>query len=82
MLLVGPAGSGKTSCYRVLSKALSSLSGQCKHQSLDGTEAAHVGDFSEVQSISSESLHSQVHKCVSACSWLTSVVCMQCSSLQ
>jgi len=79
VLLVGPAGSGKTSCYCVLGKALSSLSGRCKHQSLDGTEPAHVGDLSEEQSISSESLHSQVHKCVLLVVSLTSVVRMLCS---
>ena len=62
MLLVGPAGTGKTSCYRVLGKALSSLNGHCNHQSVDETEPVDVGDLSDVCSISSQSLQSQVYK--------------------
>lgn len=60
MLLVGPSASGKTSCYRVLGKVLSSLNSRCKRQCFDVTEAADLGDLSDEQSISSQSLQSQV----------------------
>lgn len=59
VLLVGPAGTGKTSCYRVLGKALTSLSSR----SVDGTEPAD--DFSHKLRVSSQSLKSQVCQHVS-----------------
>ena len=65
MLLVGPASSGKTSCYRVLAKAMSILNGHSYHQSVDGTESVDADDISDEQSISSPSLQSQVYRHVS-----------------
>jgi len=61
VLLVGPAGSGKTSCYRVLSKAMNILNGRGKPQSVDGTESVDEDDISDNGSISSPSLQSQVY---------------------
>ena len=66
MLLVGPAGSGKTSCYRVLGKAVNFLNGRHKHQSVDRTESVDVDDFSDEQGLSSPSLQSQVYQLVTS----------------
>jgi len=66
VLLVGPAGSGKTSCYRVLGKALTSLSSRCQYHTVDGTEPAD--DFFHEPIILPGSLKSQVCWHLSACS--------------
>ena len=63
---MGPPGSGKTSCYRVLAKALSTLNARHRKRQPaavdDVTESVNVGASSDQQSDCSPSLSLEVYR--------------------